>query len=282
MVELSGDEFPALVFAAHEIFGGNTYVVEEDCVDVVGGEQVERVDADSRRVFHVHDHDRQPGVLRRFGVGAHGEPTVVRIAGQARPELLPVDHPLVAVALGASRQRGEISACLGFAVADAEVEVALQYLGQEEVLLGVGAMGHDLGPDGVDRQHRHRRSGAHRLVEEDELLDVRAPLAAVLLGPADAEPAVRAHAAHHFAHALAHLVRARELRADLRGQQPVVVGPQLAAQGLLFFVVADVHGGGSGGMWAGTRIRMSAFRNALSLSRRSRTSRSPGAGAGRA
>jgi hypothetical protein len=84
-------------------------------------------------------------------------------------------------------------------------------------------------------------TGAHRLVEEDELLDLRPALAAVLLGPADAEPAVGAHALHDRAHGGADAVAVVQLLADLRRQELRVVRAEVAAQGFLFFAVADVH-----------------------------------------
>src|SRR5438132_8301912 len=114
-------------------------------------------------------------------------------------------------------------------------------LGQEELLLLLGAEVHDGGSDRVDGEHRHRRAGAHRLVEEDELLDGRPPLPAPLLGPADAEPAVLAHPADDPAHGLTDAVRVGELLLDLGRQQLGVVRAQLLTERFLVFGVADLH-----------------------------------------
>ena len=68
-----------------------------------------------------------------------------------------------------------------------------------------------------------------------------AALPAVLLGPADAEPAVAPHPPHHRAHGRAGAIAAVQLLADLGREELVVVGAQLAAQRLLLGGVGDVH-----------------------------------------
>src|SRR5690606_30782422 len=67
--------------------------------------------------------------------------------------------------------------------------------GEELLLLLVGAEAHDRRPHRVEREVRDRHAGDRRLVGEDQLLDHRARLAAELLRPADAEPAVGAELA---------------------------------------------------------------------------------------
>ena len=175
-------------------------------------------------------------------VGAHGEPDVVGVAGEAREDLLSVDHVRVALAHGAGRERREIGAGSGLRIPDAEVERALEDARQEEALLLVRSEAHQARRHGVDREHRHGRAAAHRLVEEDELLDRTAALAAEFPGPADAEPAVASHAPHHRAHGRARAHAAVQLLPDLGREQLGVVGPKLAAQRLMLRGVGDVHG----------------------------------------
>ena len=67
------------------------------------------------------------------------------------------------------------------------------------------------------------------------------PWPAVLLGPADAEPAVLAHLAHDPPHA-GPMPRRGELLLDLGCQELGVVRPQLLAELLLLLGVCDVHG----------------------------------------
>ena len=131
-----------------------------------------------------------PLCLATFRVGPRGQPDVVGVAGQAGEDLGPVDHVLVAVAHARVVSDARSVPDVGLGVADAEVDLPGQDLGQEELLLLLRAELHDGRAHGVDGQHGHRGPAAHRLVEEDELLDGRAALAAPLLGPADAEPAV--------------------------------------------------------------------------------------------
>ena len=199
VVELARDEPPALVQSAHQIRGRHAHVVEEDGVDVMLREQMQGIDPDARRL-HVDEEHRQPAVLGRILIGPHGQPAIVGIAREARPELLPVDDVVVAIAIGPRLQRGEVGPRARLAVADAEMNLAGEDLRQEELLLLFAAVPHDGRTDGIDREHRNRRTRAHGLVEEHELLDLRSALAAVFLGPADPEPTVLAHLAHDLAH----------------------------------------------------------------------------------
>jgi hypothetical protein len=114
--------------------------------------------------------------------------------------------------------------------------------GQEEVLLRLGAEVHDGGADRINGQHGHRGTRTHGLVEEDELLDGRSTLPAVLLGPADAQPAVLGHLLHHPAHVGADAVAVGQLLFDLRSKESRVVVPELPTKALLLFGVADLHG----------------------------------------
>ncbi len=240
VVELVGYEGPAVVLAADEVRGGHPHVLVEDLVDVVLAHQVHRLDGDAGRV-HRHDDHRDALVLGHVGVGAHGQPAVVGVAGQAGEDLLAVDDVFVTVEDGLGLERGQVGAGAGLGVADAEVDLAPQDLGEEPLLLLLGAVAEDGGTDRVDGQHRHRGAGPHRLVEEDELVELGLALAAVLRRPADAEPAVGAHLLDDLAHRRADAVGADEGLLHLRRQQLGVVVPQLLAQGLLFLVIADVH-----------------------------------------
>ena len=169
-------------------------------------------------------------MLGRIGIGPARQPDVVGEVGDRREDLLAVDHPLVSVAHGLGLQRRQVGAGPGLGVADGELDLAGQDLGQELLLLLVGAELHDRRRHRVHRKHRHRRAGPERLVVEDELLDGGAVLAAVLLGPADAQPAVLAHLAYGFLGlGAAHLPR-RHLLLDLGGDDLGEVLPQLLLQ----------------------------------------------------
>ena len=134
-----------------------------------------------------------PLCFGRVRVGAHGEPEVVGLVAAGGPHLLPVDDVVVAVAPGGGAQRGEVGAGVGLAVADREVHVAREDPLQEQVLLLLGAVPDQRRPDGLQRHRRQVHVGALGLVGEDRLLDLAEPVAAVLLRPADAHPAVVAH-----------------------------------------------------------------------------------------
>src|SRR5690242_11503657 len=82
--------------------------------------------------------------------------------------------------------------------------------------------------------------GTDRLVEEDELLDGRAFLAAPLLRPADAGPAVLAHLLPDGTHLGTDAPAVAQLLPHIRREQLLVVGAQLLAERLLLLVVRDV------------------------------------------
>ena len=241
MVELVGDQRPALVLAPDQVGGRHPDVLVERVVDVVVAGQPHGDDLDARRVHRDHEH-RDALVLGGLGVGPRGQPDVVGVAGQRGVDLLAVDHVLVTVADGPGLQRGEVGARLGLGVADAEVDVAGQDLREEELLLLVGAVVHDRRAHRVDGQHGHGRAGPHRLVEEDELLDGALALATPLLGPPDAEPAVGGHLLDHPAHVGADAVALVELLLDLGSEELVVVLAQFVAERLMLLGVADLHG----------------------------------------
>ena len=137
------------------------------------------------------------------GVGAHREPYPVGGVAVGRPDLLPVDDIVAALLVphpyGAGLEGGQVGAGVRFAVADGEVDLAGEDPGQEVGLLFVGAELHDRRADGVQRHQRQRHPGLGRLVEEDELFRRGHTAPAELLGPADAEPAVRAQPADGLA-----------------------------------------------------------------------------------
>ena len=90
MVELRRDQVPALVFAADDVFDRNSHVVVVDRVYVVLAERMHRRDLNALRVSG-NNHDRNPFVGRRIGVGSASEPHIVGVIGEARPDLLAVD-----------------------------------------------------------------------------------------------------------------------------------------------------------------------------------------------
>jgi hypothetical protein len=114
------------------------------------------------------------------------------------------------------------------------VQLAGQDLREEVLLLLVGAVAHDRRPDRVERQVGDRHTGHGGGVGEDELFDHRTGLAAVLLGPADAEPAVGADLPDHLLvdPGLAELSRGgRQTRLTLGSDQLVEVLLQLCPEG---------------------------------------------------
>ena len=87
----------------------------------------------------------------------------------------------------------------------------------------------------------HREARALHLVEEDELLDGPALLTAVLLGPADAEPVVRAQLLHRLVVERPAPLGRVELGDELVGDQVREVRAQLVTEGALRGCVVEMH-----------------------------------------
>ena len=138
-------------------------------------------------VVHRHDEHADAG-MRRLGlrVGPRGKEHVFSPPGR-RPDLLPVDDPLIAVAYRAGAQRREIGARLRLAVAHAVHGFAAQDLGQVFPLLLRRAEHHQR--IGLDRGTDPRRFAPLHGFHEGDLLQRRARLPAELLRPSQADPA---------------------------------------------------------------------------------------------
>ena len=253
MVELRGDQLPATVELAHQHVGRNLHVV------VVGGGGGVAAGRDHRvgeaGLLGVQDQDRDALVARQVGVGAGGQPDVVGRLGAGGPQLVAIDHEVVAFQAGGGLQRGEVGAGAGFGVADREQDLAGGDALQELRLLLVGAELHQRRADGADGHEGQRRPGDVGLFKEDQLLGGRVALAAVLLRPAEGQPAVAADLADGVAVQVAPF-HAAQGGAQLGGHQVLEVVPHLEAQGVLLGGQVYEHGillrrnPGSGRWWA--------------------------------
>src|SRR5581483_2371799 len=246
VVQLRRDEPPAAVHLPDEGVGRHADVLVVGRVRAHVAHRRERRDLVAGRA-RADDEHRDALVLRGIGVRPRGKPDVVvelRLAGE---ELAPVDDPMIAVADGARPERGEVRARRRLGVADREVTLAAEDGRKVLRLLLRAAVLHDRGGDGIDRQHRQHDAGARRLVEEDELLDRGAPLAAVLLWPADAEPAVGAQPPDRLMIKRAAPFGGRELRLILGRHEAGKIFSELVAERLLLRSVLEMHPRSSSG-----------------------------------
>ena len=124
-------------------------------------------------------------LLLRLGVGADEVEDPVAVLAERGPGLLAVDDVLVAVADRCAAQPGEVGAGVGLGEALRPPDVEVGGLGQERLLLLLGAVGGDDRADhgGVEGQ-RQRDAGALHLLVPDVALERGPVLAAPLDGPA--------------------------------------------------------------------------------------------------
>ena len=175
-----------------EVDHRDAHVGEEHLAEVtVGGHVGDRADLDAGAV-HRHDDLGDPRVRRAVVAGAADQVAVVGHGAEAGPDLLAVDHPVVAIADRLGLQRGEVAAGVRFAHADAPRGLAGQDLRQELGLLVGAAVG--------DQRRTHlavgephagdRGAGLDQLLADDQPLDRRAAAATELGRPGHPDPAV--------------------------------------------------------------------------------------------
>ena len=124
-------DLPAVVDAADDVVLRAAGVVEEHLAELgraVGLGDAADLDAG---LAHRHEQVRDALVLRRVGIGAGEQEAVVGVVAAGRPDLLPVDDPLVAVEHGRRLQAGQVGARVGLAEALAPAHLAAEDLGQE-------------------------------------------------------------------------------------------------------------------------------------------------------
>ena len=134
-------------------------------------------------------------MLLRRGIGAHQaeDPVgVVRIRG---PDLLAVDDVVVAVALGAGLQRGEVRSGVRLGIALAPADQARGNLGQMLLLLRLVAVLQQRRAKHPDAEARQRGARAHRrhLLAQHLVLGGIQPSAAIFPWPIRHGPALVAH-----------------------------------------------------------------------------------------
>ncbi len=243
MVELVRHQLPAGVLLAHPVVDRHSDIGVVGGAGAGPGHGVHRGPGEALGVGG-HDQHRDTAVFLGLGIGAHRQPYVVGVLDQAGPHLLAVDQVFLAVADRRGAQRSQVGSGARLRVADREVNIAASDARQVERLLLLGPEGHDSRGDAVDGQERHRCAGDGGLVGEDQLIHRRAGLAAVLGRPAQCQPSVAAHLGHRLPVDVAAAVltggRHQGFPAP-RCHQGVEVGPQFAAQLLLFRGVADPH-----------------------------------------
>jgi hypothetical protein len=117
VLERRARHLPALPALADDPVRGRARTVEEHLVEQrAAGHLAQRADRDAGLV-HVEQQVGDARVLGRVGLGAEQAEHVVRLVRTRGPDLVAVDHPLVADELGARRERREVAARARLAVA---------------------------------------------------------------------------------------------------------------------------------------------------------------------
>ena len=178
-------DVPAVTGRTEHRLARHPDVGEEDLVELrVAGDLPQRTYLDARGV-HVDEQVGQPAVLLGLGVGTDDEDAPVGDVRPARPHLLAVDDPLVAVEDGPGLRPGKVGAAAGLGEALAPDLLAGQQRSQVALLLLVAAPRDDrrtghAEPDAADVV---RRADPWRSPRGTRPAACTAPAAAVLLGP---------------------------------------------------------------------------------------------------
>ena len=257
-IEQRHADVPAAVDFADDVAGGHAHVFEVDLVEVVAPAHVdERADGDPWLLDVLDEDERDAAVLGRLGVRAHqGEDGIggVRAAG---PDLLAVDHEVIAVAHGPRLQRSEVGTRAGLGVALRPGRFARENRREVLAALLVVAVDDERRPKHGKAAAAHAwRTGPRYLLVEDELLHRRETAAAVLLWPVRRHPAAFVEGGVPIRRSLANVGVGRlavELpgafarstggrhRLVTLGQPGIDHGPHLGAERLLFGRILPVH-----------------------------------------
>src|SRR5690606_21848919 len=243
-------DLPALALAADDVGRRRAGAVEEDLVELaVPGDLDDGPHLDPR-LAHGHEQVGDAGVaaggVARPGAGEDEAP--VGPEGVRRPHLLAVDHPLVAVELGPGGDVGQVAPRAGLGVPLAP-QLGAGGDGRQEPLLLLGrAEGDERRPEQglADVAEPAGRPGPGVLLVEDDLLPQRQAAPAVLLGPADAGPAVGAEVPLPGEALLEQreLVARAAPAADHREVAPQALleeGPHLVAEGPVLRRLPEIH-----------------------------------------
>ena len=191
----------ALAFLADAVLERHLQAVDEHLVGVdrLAAHLVDLGDLDLGAV-EVGVEQRQPvGRLPALvlGRGAGDQQHLVGDRRRGGEGLLAVHDVAVAVALGLGVERGGVEAGIGLGDGEAALDLALDDVGQDALLLLLGAEHHDrVGPEDVEMDRRGALQGGaqfgHGLHHDRRLGDAEAR-AAIFLRHGDAEPAGIGH-----------------------------------------------------------------------------------------
>ena len=161
-------EPPPFTGLADHVRGRNTRAVEQHLPELVR----DAVDHAQRPLLDaglVH-RDRERGeslVLRHVGVGPREEQAPIGHVGVARPDLVAVDHVLVAVARRGRAQRREVGAGIGLAEALAPTFAPADQSGKVALLDRVAPVRRDALHEIAEARTRRRARGRDLFVEDD-------------------------------------------------------------------------------------------------------------------
>ena len=212
---------------------------------------------DARRL-HVDQQERDAFLLLGVGIGAHEGKDHVGPVRHRRPDLLPVDHIVVAVANRARLEAGEVRAGAGLRVALAPPGLVLDDAGEILLLLLGCAEGVDHRPchGRAERDQRRCARAAELLLEGKELLGLPAE-PAMLLRPFSGQPPARAQPLQPGVVLVTlEMLATRLLAAHLGRHLAGAELPHLLAEGIELGVVLD------GTNEHGARLRRRCYRRA--------------------
>ena len=237
---------PAAVHLADDVLLRAAGVAEEHLVELgLAGDHLDRPHLHAR-LAHVDQQERDAAVLGRGRVGAGQHEDVGGEMTGRRPDLLAVDHPLVAVEHGPTAEVAEVAAGGRLAVALAPQVLARQHAGQVVTLLLVGAPAQHRVAEHRDAEAVVRAArgcaGAGELLGHHHALERGEPGTADLLRPAERQVAVLVqHLAPLGGEGGGVLVVERSDALPVGGQVRVEEGAHLGAEDVGLGWVGEIH-----------------------------------------
>ena len=185
---------PAAVQLADDLPLGHFDIVEERLAErAVAADQQDRLGRHAG-ARHVEQQEAYPLIFVRL-VGADQAENPVGLVGIARPDLLAVDDPVIALVLAERLQRHEVRPRPRLRIALAPADLALRHIGQDRGLLLLGAEFEQRRPKHPDAERIERRArlDPRHFLAEDLCFGRGQSAAAIGFGPVGHGPAARRH-----------------------------------------------------------------------------------------
>ena len=118
---------PASILLSHQGRLGDTHIVKENLVELVGANDVHQGTHGDAGGLHIHNEHADPFMFWDIEIGLDSQPAVVSTMGKGSEYLLTVDNQIVAILHGSGLKCSKIGSGRRFAIAQTENKLRRSY-----------------------------------------------------------------------------------------------------------------------------------------------------------